>query len=82
MDALPPPLSQQNKAEHLETAEQAKLIGSKAMRALDAALLENERVWEDLLKLTGSDSLTRDQINAIIWNDMHPERHTSPNFYT
>lgn len=72
---------EQRKAEFDKRAAAAKELGDKALHDLDAVLLENERVWEDLLRLAGGEQLTHDQVMAIMWNRMHPERHSSPNFY-
>lgn len=56
------------KRDYGRIAANARELGDRALRNVDAALAEQERVWEDLLRWTGSDGISRDEALAILWN--------------
>jgi hypothetical protein len=68
-----------HKREHERVAANARELGDKALKRLDAVLREQEDWWEEQSRLTGCDVMNRDELLAAMWYER--EIDVPPNPY-
>lgn len=67
-----PNASEVRKAEHDRLAANARELGDKALRNIDAALREQEDIWENMQRWAGCDGLDPNELLAKLWETRHP----------